>query len=250
MNSPSEKIQQPRPYWGGIATLLFGALIIIIFIIIQIVVIGVFTGIEAASNQGIDIDKVVEGLTTNGFVLSISTFATTLISVPIIFLIIIQKKGLNIREYLGIKFVSIKAFLPWFAAITVFLIFYDLTTHVIGRPIVPEFMIQVYKTAKIQPLLWIALIVLAPISEEIFFRGFLLKGFQSTFLKPAGAIFLTSFLWAIIHTQYDYYDITAIFFIGIILGAARIKSKSILTTIYLHGFMNLVATIETAIVIS
>jgi membrane protease YdiL (CAAX protease family) len=250
MNPQHQNEKPPRPYWGPMATVFFGILIAIVFMIVQTVVIGIFTAIEAASNQGADIHKIVEGLTNSGFVLSIGSFATTLMCVPIIFLIIRIKQGLTIKEYLGIRIVRIKEILPWFAAISVTLICYDLSNLTIGRPIVPEFMTVAYRTAKFQPLFWFALIALAPVSEEFFFRGFLFKGFKSTFLRPIGTILLTSFLWAIIHTQYDYYDITFVFIIGIILGTARVKSKSVLTTVYLHGFMNLVATIETAIVVS
>ncbi|MBW2181541.1 MAG: CPBP family intramembrane metalloprotease [Deltaproteobacteria bacterium] len=250
MHPQHESIKPPRLYWGGVTTLLFGMGIACVFLVIQILIIGIFTGIEAASQQAADVETIVDGLINNGFVLSIGSVATTFVCVPLIFLIIKLKQGVTIRKYLGIRFIKIKAFLPWAAMIVLFLVCYDLFTHAIGRPIVPEFMITAYKTAKIQPLFWTALIVMAPVSEEIFFRGFLLKGFQSTFLRPAGAILLTSLLWAVIHTQYDYYDITAIFIMGVILGFARIKSKSILTTIYLHAFMNLVATIETAVVVS
>ena len=250
MNPQHQNEKPPRPYWGPMATVFFGILIAIVFMIVQTVVIGIFTVIEATSNQRGDIHKIVEGLMNSGFVLSIGSFATTLMCVPIIFLIIWIKHGLTIREYLGFKIVAIKEILPWFAAITAILICYDLLNLTLGRPIVPEFMAIAYKTAKFQPLLWIAFIVMAPVSEEFFFRGFLFKGFQSTFLRPIGTVLLTSFLWAIIHMQYDYYDITFVFIIGIILGTARVKSKSVLTTVYLHGFMNLVAMIETAIIVS
>jgi len=250
MSPQQENSNSPRLHWGGTATLLFGMGIACVFLVIQIIVIGIFTGLEASSQQAADVEKIVDGLINNGFVLSIGSVATTFVCVPLIFLIIKLKHGVTIRDYLGIRFIKIKAFFPWAAMIVLFLICYDLFTHAIGRPIVPEFMITAYKTAKVQPLFWTALIVMAPISEEIFFRGFLFKGFQSTFLKTTGTVLLTSLLWAVIHTQYDYYDITAIFIMGVILGVARIKSKSILTTIYLHGFMNLVATIETAVVVS
>lgn len=250
MNAQQETTKPPRLYWGGMATLLFGVLIACVFMVVQFVVIGVFTAIEAASNQGANMTQFVEGLTHSGFVLSIGSFATTLICVPVIFLVIKLKKGLTIRKYLAFKFVKANTLLPWFLTIAAFLLSYDVLTYLIGRPIVPEFMTTAYKTARFQPLLWIAFIVMAPVAEEIFYRGFLFKGFQSTFLRPIGTVLLTAFLWAIIHRQYDYYDITFVFIIGIILGTARLKTESILTVVYLHGFMNLVATIETAIIVS
>ena len=239
----------PRLYWGGFATSLFGILIAAVFMIVQTVVIGIIVAVETASNPLLDIETFINGLTTNGFVLSIGSFATTLICVPLIFLIIRIKQGLATKEYLAMSRVSINKLAPWFLAVAAFSISYDFFSHFLGRPFVPEFMTSAYTTARFQPLFWIAIIVMAPVAEEFFFRGFLFQGFQSTFLKPAGTVALTSFLWAIIHMQYDIYDITAVFFLGIILGIARSKSGSIWTAVYLHAFINLIATIETAMVV-
>ncbi len=65
-----------------------------------------------------------------------------------------------------------------------------------------------------------------------------------------GAILVTSLFWAIIHTQYDMYELSIIFFMGLILGTARWKTGSVLLTIGLHSFINFVATIQTMIYVS
>ena len=66
-------------------------------------------------------------------------------------------------------------------------------------------------------------------------------------MGPIGAIIVTSFLWAAIHIQYDLYDLTTIFLLGLGFGIARFKSGSVLLTIGLHSFSNLIATIETMV---
>jgi hypothetical protein len=89
--------------------------------------------------------------------------------------------------------------------------------------------------------------VVAPVFEELFFRGFLLAGFASSFLRPAGAVLVTSASWALIHLQYDLYGMVTIFVLGLLLGAARLASGSVLLTIGLHAFSNLLSTVETII---
>jgi membrane protease YdiL (CAAX protease family) len=56
-------------------------------------------------------------------------------------------------------------------------------------------------------------------------------------------------LWAAIHLQYDAYGIGMIFVCGILLGYARMRTGSVLLCMVMHAFMNLVATIQTELVI-
>ncbi len=95
------------------------------------------------------------------------------------------------------------------------------------------------------PLLWIALIVAAPVFEEIFFRGFLFRGFLGSRLGSFGTIVVTSLLWTVIHIQYDLYDMASIFVIGLLLGLSRFRSRSLYVPIAMHAVNNLVAAIET-----
>ena len=88
---------------------------------------------------------------------------------------------------------------------------------------------------------------LAPILEELFFRGFLYSGLSSSFLGPLGTILITSISWAAIHLQYDLYGISTIFVFGLLLGAARLKTHSLIVPVLMHALMNLVATIQAVI---
>ena len=113
-------------------------------------------------------------------------------------------------------------------------------------PVVPEVMIKIYRTAEVLPLLWIAIVIAAPVFEEIFFRGFVFTGFANSQLGTNGTILLTAVLWAVIHIQYGWLDIGFIVVIGILLGYARVKTGSVVGGIMLHMVMNLIATMETA----
>ena len=94
--------------------------------------------------------------------------------------------------------------------------------------------------------LWILLfsaVLLAPIFEEVLFRGFLLQAFllwapRSRF----AAILLTSLLFAAMHTQYVHWQTVAVLTLfSILLCYARLRSHSLLLPIFLHMLNNLIA---------
>jgi hypothetical protein len=108
-------------------------------------------------------------------------------------------------------------------------------------------MVEAYRTAPSLPALLFAIVVVAPIFEEIFFRGFLFQGIRYSRLGPIGAIGITSFFWAIIHLQYGIYGIATVFALGLLFGIARLKTDSIHLLMVMHSLVGIVATMETAL---
>ncbi|MGJ5207975.1 CPBP family intramembrane glutamic endopeptidase [Bradyrhizobium sp. HKCCYLR20261] len=78
----------------------------------------------------------------------------------------------------------------------------------------------------------------APILEEFLVRGFMLRGWSESFLRPGGAIVLTSAFWAICHVQYDWFGMFEIFVIGLLLGYCRVRSGSTWLTVVAHSANN------------
>src|SRR5260370_238343 len=67
-----------------------------------------------------------------------------------------------------------------------------------------------YRAAKLAGMLaalWLAVVIAAPVSEELLFRGFLHRGWAPSWLGIAGTIILTSALWAALHQQYNWFGI-------------------------------------------
>ena len=123
----------------------------------------------------------------------------------------------------------------------------DALTTILGRPLVPDVMVQTYRTAGILPVYWLALVVAAPLFEEVLFRGFLLEGLRHSRLGPVGAVVLTSLAWVAVHQQYGPYELATIFVVGLVLGTARVTSGSLYPSLLIHAGFNLVATIQTAL---
>jgi hypothetical protein len=110
---------------------------------------------------------------------------------------------------------------------------------------IPDAMLNItYPNELSKWLLVLGVGVMAPILEELIFRGFLLKEFSYTFLGTKGAVLVTSLIWAIIHSQYDMVYLAIIFVTGLILGTARVLSHSMLVPITMHILFNVSAAIE------
>jgi membrane protease YdiL (CAAX protease family) len=80
--------------------------------------------------------------------------------------------------------------------------------------------------------------IAAPIMEEFVVRGFMFRGWSQSFLGPIGAIVLTSALWAMNHTQYDWVERFWIFILGLALGHFRWRSNSTWLTVMVHSTIN------------
>jgi membrane protease YdiL (CAAX protease family) len=88
-------------------------------------------------------------------------------------------------------------------------------------------------------LFWLSLTVIAPVSEEIAFRGFILRGWMSTRLGVIGAIVLSSLLFAAIHGPDKLAVWISLFVGGMLLATMRWLSGSIVPSILMHATWNL-----------
>jgi uncharacterized protein len=107
---------------------------------------------------------------------------------------------------------------------------------------------EVLKSARADGALWllvIAFCVAAPVTEEFFARGFLYRGWSESFLRPVGAILLSSLVWTLLHLQYDWFFLGEVFSIGVLLGYLRYRFHSTWLTVFVHGLNNLAAVAQT-----
>ncbi len=143
-----------------------------------------------------------------------------------------------VREYLGLRWPTIGQALLWTAAIFLVGIGYEALSRWLDRPAVPDFMVEIVRTAVYPSLLWLAVVVAAPIVEEILFRGYLFQGLCRSRLRAPGAILVSSLLFALPHLQYDLFDISSVLALGLVFGLARWHSGSTYLPIALHILSN------------
>ena len=235
----------PKP-WGVWATLGFSCIIAAAyFAIIAVATIALI--IVHVQGHRFEPNVLAEKLQTDGFFISIITCVTAPVVVGLCVLFAAIRRGISISEYLGLRMVKWRRILLWSSVTMALAALSDILTIQLGRPVTPDFIVSMYSTARFVPLLWLAIIIAAPVYEEVFFRGFLLKGLQFSRLGTAGAVVITSLAWAAIHTQYDMYGILHIFLFGLFLGWARTKTGSIVLTIIMHSIGNLIATVQVAV---
>lgn len=171
--------------------------------------------------------------------LFLSAFGGLLFVLPALWFLVKKVQNESLKEGLYLYRSSFLSYLIWFFVLILTAIGLGMLLQLIGMEKRPEFMLNLeYPTLLHKVLLLIAVVIIAPLIEELIFRGFLHKRFAGTFLGIHGAIFITAFIWAIIHIQYEAVYVFVIFFMGIIFGYARVITSSLYIPMMMHGVMN------------
>ena len=254
-NSPSPLIQpfeekEAPKHWGFWGTVGFGFLVFTVFGILQsfiLIAYGFFRegiDLKASNFNEPELKNIIEKFAYDGDLISLAEIPSALVGIGLIILFASMKKPLTVSNYLQLQLPEspIKTILKWIGIMMLVFLVMEGTNILLEREI-PEFMSKVYSSTNNKVLLWIAVVIAAPFFEEFLFRGFLLEGLRYSRIGVVGAILLTSASWAIIHMQYGWFEIVTIFFIGIILAIAQLKTKSLYVPIAMHMFMNLIASI-------
>jgi hypothetical protein len=161
-----------------------------------------------------------------------------------------RRAGASAAAYLGLIWPRRSEIIFGVAAMVVLMVAGDVLSWLLGRPFVTPFQVDIYTTASAGGWLlwlWLAITVATPIGEEIIFRGFLFRGWLRSPRDGWPVIIATSFLWAIIHLQYDWYVIAQIFIFGLLLGWMRWATGSVILTILLHALINTEGMLETVL---
>lgn len=121
---------------------------------------------------------------------------------------------------------------------------------VTGRALVTPFQIDTYVTTPSVfwlVLLALAIVVVAPLGEEIIFRGFMFRGFVREGRSPLLPIIAISLIWTLLHVQYDWFGLAQVFLLGLLFGWIRWRSGSTTLAFVLHALVNFESAIETLI---
>jgi len=178
----------------------------------------------------------------NSLTFSIFYSVQVLLMLGMVWFFAIYWRGSSFRD-LGFKYYSILKTI-WYTFIALLLIFLFSFLYVLAL----KFILQIEApSSKIEELivnnnvsstiLIVVTAVVAPVCEEVYFRGFLYSAFRKNFGVAIG-IFLSSLLFALAHMEL--YSFIPIMFIGWILAYIFEKTKSIFTVIILHSVYNLI----------
>lgn len=236
-----ESPADPQP-WGFWATLGWAIVIGIGYTVVQMIAVFLFI----LTQGGMDFvrEQSLQQLLSNGKLVAIATLASAPVVVGLCILAAWLKRSLTVKEYFALRWPPARVTLKWLAVFVPFLLIVNVSLSLIKGEATEQFMSDVTKSAGwATPLLWLAIFVGAPVSEEFFFRGFLFAGLKNTWMGVTGAVIVPTLLFTAIHLQYDLQGLLFVLLAGLFFGVARAKTDSLWLPICLHAFMNVVATI-------
>ena len=235
--------QRPPRIWKFWGTTLWGLFIFGAMFVGQLTVIAYFV---LRQEGEVDMASAIRAIGA-GLTISLSVIMG-LPAVAAACWIAIKPSRTSYADYLGLHWTTWKNVALGVLSLVVLVACWDLLSRALGREITPGFMGDVLKSAQTEGALWLLIVafcVAAPISEELFARGFLYRGWSESFLGPVGAIALSSIAWTVLHLQYDWFFLGEVFSIGLLFGYLRYRTASTWLTIVLHGLNNLAATLQT-----
>ena len=223
-NGPQQELSPKAPRWGVWSTLAWMALIGVVYILVQ--------RISGPLSQ-------MATLVANIAVIGVVILAVTLSRV-------------SLKDYLALRWPSWRLVVIGWVLTVAMLALADFVTTKSGREVIPETMTDTFANSRDAGmgaffLLVLTLIVIAPLGEEIVFRGFFYRGLKSG-LGPLAAIIVTAASWAALHAQYEPFFMVQIFTYGLFLSWMRWQSDSLVLVIFLHALNNALALGQTNLV--
>ena len=213
-------------------------------VVVSSVVIALVLIVGTAENP-VDARAWTTRVETDGDLLSAITWAGLVVEVPLVLVFARVVSGPWAASHLGFRMPGARSLARWLLATAGFVVVVDVFTWLVGRDVVPAWMLDTYAATQYPALLWATVLVAAPVGEELLFRGFLFDGLaRSRRIGPVLAAGIAALAWASLHLQYDILGIATIFAVGMLLAAARHYTRSIVPCIAMHALMNLIATIE------
>jgi membrane protease YdiL (CAAX protease family) len=162
-----------------------------------------------------------------------------------------HNEGASLVDYLGLHPVPGLVVVKWLFGISIFYGIFVMLPAAIATQ--TGFSVPAPKPAL--PF-FISIVMVAPILEEVIFRGFMMAGLLHSRAKVAGTIFLTTVIWTAAHLRNqvdwvsDLHGLGIIFCFGTILAVARIRSNSLILPLILHSSWNAMVIIVDALIIA
>lgn len=235
---------KPPRVWKFWATLAWSVLLY------GVMTVSAVVGIVLAVNwYGIDVSAAAadkRAFLNNGIIVAATSMSGTL-PVLLVIALAIWLARQKFADYLALRGPSARHAGIGLGAIVLLMIVIDATSALAGRPLVPDVLLDGVRSAHEHHALGffaLALVVTAPITEEITFRGFIYRGFAASRLGVAGAVVLSSLIFTAIYIQYDLITLCGVLATALLLGTMRAVSGSSLLTISMHALNNGVVLLE------
>jgi membrane protease YdiL (CAAX protease family) len=203
-----------------------------------------FLGIQIGLSLLIGVFQIIFRLSDVSLVIGVLTALTSIISFGIVLLIGFKKTKRKFNEVFKFNKVSVFLWVAIIVFMTGFAIVTSETDNLLNYILpMPEIFRNVFETLMAKQIFIISIIaigIIPALAEELFFRGLILDGLKSNYSKRK-AILISALLFGIIHLNpWQFYGG---FIIGLISAWICIETNSILLSIYIHFFNNVLYTI-------
>jgi membrane protease YdiL (CAAX protease family) len=226
------------PYWGGWPTIGLSALVLL--------------GVAAAQMAGaaafslftdfriLDLFRAEGGLGTAATDILMALYWLGAVVGIVLIARIAGRRGMSLADYVDLRPMRHLALLPWALALAAYFGLFV---------VLPEMAMAHDGTgaglhAGGTFLFFVTAVTIAPVFEEMLFRGFIFTGLAHSRLGVAGAIVLTTAMWTAVHQHFtvdwfnEVYGLAVLFGAGVIFALARLRTGSLTASIALHGIWN------------
>ena len=235
---------KPTPLFSRLGALLLVIGMVVTFFISQLIGVYIAGKLILPATKNATMGDIFFFGSNDGTVVSLS-FIIGCVLLVAVSVLLIRVRGGNVRKYLALQPFSWSVGIGMLGLLLIFMIGSQALTYLLNEsPLV--FVDPLYQSVSSVWLLIFAMVIVAPIYEELIFRGLLWSAIAEQFSNVAnaehrGAIvasLVTSVIFAVIHLQYGIYEIGTIVVLALIFCYARIKSGSLLLPMLLHVVNN------------
>ena len=234
----------PQPLFTRLGTLLLIIGMVVVFVISQLIGIYIAGKLVLPTAKSATVGDIFFFGSNDGTVVSISIMIGCVLLV-VISALVIRVRGGNLKQYLALRPFSLAVGMGMIGLLLIFMIGSQALTYMLDKSPL-AFVDPLYQSVSSVWLLIFAMVIVAPIYEELIFRGILWSAIAEQFTSPPdteyrGAIvasLVTSLIFAVIHLQYGIYEISTIVVLALLFCYARIKSGSLILPILLHIINN------------
>jgi uncharacterized protein len=151
-------------------------------------------------------------------------------------IVVARQRNLSFQRDLGLQFPSWDSALLWLVLFVVLVVLEEWLSNAWGLAKPAPWSHKYHGMTKVIRVL--AVVLIAPVSEELVFRGMLYHLVSTTRLRDAGAIVITALVFAAFHYQYSPKEVLLILVDGLFFGVVRYSTGSTMLTIVLHMLGN------------
>jgi membrane protease YdiL (CAAX protease family) len=150
--------------------------------------------------------------------------------------LVLRARGRSVRQELALRWPGLGRTLPWIAGFAVLVAAETWLEPLLGIPPAEAWGSRYVGAERLLRVLGI--VVVAPVAEELIFRGALFTRLERTRLRAGGAVAVTAIAFAGLHVQYGAAELGLILVDGLFYGMARAMTGSSLVSLACHVLGN------------